>query len=366
MNCAQEPGMGGIPAFDVSEDVANNEAQPQTLTETAETESDKLVFGAYSMNDIDDYIKKLGTLTHIECAGMLKSVKSHREEMKNIKSMYDNLKALEQSELGTDLAVQNAEDQIKANNPNDKDFDLESFAANYDANMEALDRLQKALEDKVKEGEEKYSSKFYNDEMIQMLEKRISLLNPDDINYEYNLKRYNVVLNAVQNRTDHNYIIKRLINMGMNKKIRREFLAEMRTKELNIGKMKGLKRLANSDTLTNVEHFMVMHFGHYAKVFLMALNRILLSEERTGKDTWAKQIILNASDLELGMFDLMDPKEYARKLQEDMIPLLLKIVSYDDMKKVYPHVMVTVENYDIWAKYKSTCAPTDGWNFVEE
>lgn len=344
--------------MDLCEDLANKENEPVSADDVAKADLKEMadeahaVYGAYSMEDIDNYIAKLDTLTHIECASMLKEVRNHKTSMESLKQLYDGLKGIEstdESSIGTDLALQNAEDALHEQNPED-DFSLKKFGEEFDSNMAALNRLEEALEAKVKEGESKYSSKFYNDEMIQMIEKRIRLLREDDPNYEYHLKRYNVVLNAVRNRLDHNYLLKRFIGFSQNKKIRRELVTAIQVKNWDVKSLKGFRRLINEETLTNVQYYFINLFGVYAKIMMVALNRVLLSEEKTGKDTWAKQLVLNASDIVLEMFDLTDVDEYNKMLQDQFIPVLLAICPYDEMNKIHK-VPVLGQSIEPWQKY---------------
>lgn len=344
--------------MDLSKDVANEESTSSPADEVAKADLQEMatenhaVYGAYSMADIDNYIAKLDTLTHIECASMLKEVRNHKNSMEQLKQLYDGLKGMEtpdESSIGTDLALQNAEEELHKQNPED-DFSLKQFGEEFESNMAALNRLEEALEAKVKEGESKYSSKFYNDEMIQMIEKRIRLLKEDDPNYDYHLKRYNVVLNAVQNRLDHQYLLKRFVGFAQNKKIRKELIAAIQVKNWDVKSLKGFRRLINEETLTNIQYYFINLFGVYAKVMMVALNRVLISEERTGRDTWAKQLILNASDISLNMFNLMDVNEYNKNLQDQFIPILLAICPYDEMNKIHK-IPVLGQSVEPWKKY---------------
>lgn len=281
---------------------------------------DGVVKTEYRLSDIDEYLKKIEDLSFIECASNLREVNTTIFSIQNLKSMLDGFNensGNEEDSVGKEVALNNiVEQSMEESGLNAKDF-----YENYDHNLEVLEALKKALTEKVEAAKAHRSAKYINDEMISVLEKRIDrLVNSDNINKDYLLKRFNHVLEAFKNRTDWKWLHSKACNIVANKRTCRAFVKMVQS--FSIESLKGLCKFSSLEELKSVEYNIAILTSDIfiTQCIMVVLNKIALSEEKSGYDTYVKTLILNLLDVKSGIFDLCeDPNDYLNRLSQSLL-----------------------------------------------
>lgn len=312
---------------------------------------DGVVKSEYRLSDIEEYMKRIDELSFIECAGNLREVNSTIFSIQNLKAMLDGFNknsGNDDESVGKEIALNNIVEQSME----ESGLNAKEFYANYDHNIEVLEAMKKALTEKVDEARAHNSAKYINDEMIAVLEKRIARLKEsDNINKDYLLKRFNHVLEAFKERTNWKWIHSKACIMIENKRTMKNLMKSIQS--YSISTLRGLCKFSSEDELKEVERSISILVSdiNLAQCIMVILNKISLSEEKSGYDSYIKTLILNLLDIKSGIFDLCEnPNDYLNQLSQS-----LSIIGWSIMIRIDSKYQINFKVWNVIDEYTSSC-----------
>lgn len=316
-----------------SEDSGEVSSTVENAHDEAET---TVVYGKYHFDDIEKYIAEIDSISFLEAVNMIKSIDRNLQQLEFMKSTLDGLYNrnpdapiekdpetglyVKQDNLGADIASKNLLEES-----DDMADDANDFYANYNYNVEKMTELKALLQKKVDDAEGQHSTKYINDEMVRMLEKRLRLLDENVMNYAWHKRRYENILAAFSDRTNLDYLTNRIGIMLRNKSFIRDLKKEL--KNYSNTHFRALRRIAKSDQIEVLEYYLgcTMFSKVSGAIVMVALNRIAKAELASGKDAWVKVLLLNIVDIHKKYFDIGEPNEYLTAITDHIRPLVLPI-----------------------------------------
>lgn len=316
----------------------NSREEVSSTVENAHDEAETtVVYGKYHFDDIEKYIAEIDSISFLEAVNMIKSINRNLQQLEFMKSTLDGLYNrdpdapiekdpetglyVKQDNLGADVASKNllAESDDMADDAND-------FYANYNYNVEKMTELKNLLQKKVDDAEDRHSTKYINDEMVRMVEKRLRLLDENAMNYAWHKRRYENILAAFSDRTNLDYLTNRIGTMLQNKSFIRDLKKEF--KNYSNTHLRALKRIAKNDQIEVLEYYLgcTMFSKAGGAIVMFALNRIAKAELASGKDAWVKVFLLNIVDIHKKYFDIGEPNEYLTAITDHIRPMVIPIV----------------------------------------
>ena len=287
----------------------------------------------FDFGNIDEYLKKLDTLSFLEAVSYKKKVE---EEIARWKSCQSMLHAI--SNLKLDDTVNRELMKINAMEEYDFQDSFEDFESHYDENLGKLSSILGKLTYIITSHKhEMDSTEFLTNEMVHLLEGKLAKLDQNDLNYGYNKAKMENVLEAFKNRLNLDYLKGKLeIYLRTNKsKIKKDFKDNSRlisnncrTKVIN-----DLIRFFNEDIVHAVfEQFVYAFYDDVYVIYLMFgfLAKVMNTEKKSSKDAWVKVLMLNLSDMHNGIFDIDtlsdDNGSYLQQVRDAFYPMLVAFV----------------------------------------
>ena len=185
-----------------------------------------------------------------------------------------------------------------------------------------IDTSTKAM-DEMTENVDPTSTKFVTREMIKLLEKKISALDPNELNYQRNTKLADKMISMFNNRTDTSYLKAKIENyfIANRKEIKKEFKDYMKGMSSNKTPdcIKVLLNTFGESTLFSFWYATAYYFHCNIDAMFLFFNYLakILKTKKTNIDsTWVKLYVLNINDCMCNKFDIDYPsKQYAHTLK---------------------------------------------------
>lgn len=268
--------------------------------------------------DLQELLDAIDTMPYIEVGGLKQKTEADVIRLQNVKTFIDGVKDIDDP-MTRKIAEANILDDVKMQS------EIKNFNVEYEENMKKygiiIDKCTAKL-DEVSE-EERNKTSFLSNSMVESLKYRIEKIDPDNINYDYIVKKYNEVIHAFEFRMDHTYLIdkaKSFVNNKKNIKMIKKYLsdndyAKKVMKPLSVTIRQEIVKDAMEELLdiTKSEKTMIL--------FIIFLSKVVAQEKRSGKDSYVKVIILNLADIHNGVFDLSDPDYYREYLNSTLLSI---------------------------------------------
>ena len=315
----------------------NEEAVTPSTDNVVKSADEAVVYGKYRFEDIEEYIEHIDEISFLEATTMIKGIDRNLNSLESMKMNLDILFERDPEapvepdpetglyvtteQLGASVASKNLLEQS-----DEMAADANDFYANYKYNVETMNRLKTLLQKKIDAAEGQCSTKYINDEMIRMLEKRLRLLDPQEPNYEWRKRRFTNILAAFSDRNNLNYLQNRATTMLQNKAFVRDLKREL--KDYKTRHLKALKRIAKLDQLSLIEYYLgcCMNSSVAGATLMIILNKIALAEVRSGNDAWVKVLVLNIVDIHKRFYDIGDGSKYLEKITDSFSWVINKVI----------------------------------------
>ncbi len=261
----------------------------------------------FNFGNINDYLSSLESLSFLEAVSYKKKIDEEILRWKSCKSM---LKAI--SDLRLDDNVNR--ELMKTNTLDEYNFTetVENFESSYPENLEKLEKISDKLISIIKDKKEAINTTSdLTNEMTHLMRNKIRRLDPNGLNYSYNKKRMEIVLDAYSKRKDLRFLEMKFNDYLKNSRV--NIIRDFKNNENDISKnnptpvIKELLKVFSNDIL----------FGAYSKlmnichddtslVYLIFgfISKTINSERKSSRDVWAKVFILNLSDMYNNIFDI--------------------------------------------------------------
>lgn len=236
-----------------------------------------------------------------------------------------------------------------------------------------MDALDKELQEKLNNNKERLnSSKYMSEDWISILQRQKGVLETydeeDHPNLSFELKRYDTMINIIENRTSIDYLKSQFDTFlkSKGKDIKKTLLADApnfdtkkRTKVTN-----ELIKAYSARTTVKAIHILQLIFADYGNdepsydakdiknynpdmvyVFMMYLNRIAALGEKDGKFTWAKVLILNLADMYNQIYDYEEPKDYLKRIRNSFFDLIFATLYKNADRNFVNKLLKTTQQY---------------------
>ena len=283
----------------MSETIGNN-----SLVDILDEGSAEVRINQFDLGDITQYLEDLKTLSFFEAVSLRKKVDAEYVRWKSCNSM---LNAVQNLKLDDNQNRQ----LMELNTLEDYNFSqsVEDFRKVYESNIDKYTQIISVLDNIINTNRQN-STTFLTNELLHMIDSRLANLPNTLTNYDYIIKKMNVIKDAFLHRENLQYLALKIESFLKvhRKKIKITFKND--SKELNNGKrtkiINELIRYFSKDIADGYyRQLMKIFHNDFDSVYLMTyfLMKIMNSEKETGKNTYAKVFIMNLSDINAGIYD---------------------------------------------------------------
>lgn len=325
-----------------------NEATTDVLTETA---NDNIIYKDYDMSSLDAYMEKIGTMSMLESISLKNSI---TKELNRLESCHTMVKAVNDLRENFDFAAPGKEPTPMDHKIPGTNVDKQILTANYldeygyNESAEDFNKLYEAYQPKLKEmitkinahidtfSEKAASTQYMTEEFLHIIDKKIRNMNETDINYEHKMKGLKVLKDAFENRTNLDFLAKKLHLFASNKTHLKNLAKAFEgtfsnfASKLNNGfATRTLNSFINAmDDCFDGDRYEVLTLFYF-------LNYVCSSEGKNSGDAWVKVLILNIADIRKGIWDLdMHYDSYLASIANTFYPDLDIITNYLRKRKV--------------------------------
>lgn len=321
------------------EKTSPNEMTNDVLSTAAD---DNIIYKNYDMNDLDKYIEKISTMSMLEAVSLKNSVTKELDRLeschnmvKTVANLRDNFDA---ANTGKESSAVN-KDIMTANYLDDYGYEesADEFNKLYNAYQPKLTTLIEALNKHIGEcSKDAASTKYMTNDFLQIINKKINNMKPEDLNYDYNMKKLQMLKTAFENRTDLTYL-KNKLDLFSKNKTHLKNLAKAMT-----GTFSDIASKLNANFTMKTMSALIKEMDdnfvgdmYYNITFLYFLNYVCTSESKTNADVWVKIFALNANDIHSDIWDLDIPAdEYMSNAIKEFYPMMDTIYQYLKQRKV--------------------------------
>lgn len=313
----------------MSEEIKKTSDDSITEDILSTTADDNIVYKNYNMSDIDKYIEKVPSMTMLEAVSLKNSV---TKELERLESCHTMVKAV--AEIKDNLDPANADNKIMTANYLDTygyEESADEFKNLYDAYQPKLTSLVEAIDTHIAEcSKQAASTKYMTNDFLHIIEKKINNMKPTDMNYDYTMKKLQVLKTAFENRTDLTYLSNKLSLFIKNKTHLKNLAKAMNGTFTNIG---GKLRSNFTDaSLNSFLNGMEAVFGQDRDAVIILvyfLDYICATEAKTNADSWVKVFILNITDIRRGIWDMdIHFDKYLAQVDSALYPQIEEIKKY--------------------------------------
>lgn len=313
----------------MSEEIKKTSDDSITEDILSTTADDNIVYKNYNMSDIDKYIEKVPSMTMLEAVSLKNSV---TKELERLESCHTMIKAV--AEIKDNLDPANADNKIMTANYLDTygyEESADEFKNLYDAYQPKLTSLVEAIDKHIAEcSKQAASTKYMTNDFLHIIEKKINNMKPTDMNYDYTMKKLQVLKTAFENRTDLTYLSNKLSLFIKNKTHLKNLAKAMNGTFTNIG---GKLRSNFTDaSLNSFLNGMEAVFGQDRDAVIILvyfLDYVCSTEAKTNADAWVKVFILNITDIRRGIWDMdIHFDKYLAQVDSALYPQIEEIKKY--------------------------------------
>lgn len=313
----------------MSEEIKKTSDDSITEDILSTTADDNIVYKNYNMSDIDKYIEKVPSMTMLEAVSLKNSV---TKELERLESCHTMVKAV--AEIKDNLDPANADNKIMTANYLDTygyEESADEFKNLYDAYQPKLTSLVEAIDKHIAEcSKQAASTKYMTNDFLHIIEKKINNMKPTDMNYDYTMKKLQVLKTAFENRTDLTYLSNKLSLFIKNKTHLKNLAKAMNGTFTNIG---GKLRSNFTDaSLNSFLNGMEAVFGQDRDAVIILvyfLDYVCSTEAKTNADAWVKVFILNITDIRRGIWDMdIHFDKYLAQVDSALYPQIEEIKKY--------------------------------------
>ena len=339
------------------EKTSPNEMTNDVLSTAAD---DNIIYKNYDMSDLDKYIEKISTMSMLEAVSLKNSVtkelnrlESCHTMVKTVANLRENFDVVAPVKEPTLMDKKNAgtnvnKDIMTANYLDEYGYkeSADEFNKLYEAYQPKLIQLIETLDAHIEDcGAQAASTKYMTNDFLHIINKKINNMKPSDINYDYTMKKLQVLKTAFENRTDLTYLKNKLENFSKNKTHLKNLAKAMS------GTFSDVASKLNNNFATKTMSAFIKEIDEYyngdmywAITILYFLNYVCTSEAKTNNDAWVKIFVLNTTDIHNGIWDLdMSTYDYGTEITKNISPLLHNIVNYLMDRKAKISTQITTQ-----------------------
>lgn len=313
----------------MSEEIKKTSDESITEDILSTTADDNIVYKNYNMTDIDKYIEKVPSMTMLEAVSLKNSV---TKELERLESCHTMVKAV--SEIKDNFDPANVDNKIMTANYLDTygyEESADEFKNLYNAYQPKLTSLVEAIDKHIAEcSKQAASTKYMTNDFLHIIEKKINNMKPTDMNYDYTMKKLQVLKTAFENRTDLTYLSNKLSLFIKNKTHLKNLAKAMNGTFTNIG---GKLRSSFTDaSLNSFLNGMEAVFGQDRDaviILIYFLDYVCATEAKTNADSWVKVFVLNITDIRRGIWDMdIHFDKYLAQVDSALYPQIEEIKKY--------------------------------------
>lgn len=331
------------------------------------TADDNIVYKNYNMTDIDKYIEKVPSMTMLEAVSLKNSV---TKELERLESCHTMVKAV--SEIKDNFDPANVDNKIMTANYLDTygyEESADEFKNLYNAYQPKLTSLVEAIDKHIAEcSKQAASTKYMTNDFLHIIEKKINNMKPTDMNYDYTMKKLQVLKTAFENRTDLTYLSNKLSLFIKNKTHLKNLAKAMNGTFTNIG---GKLRSSFTDaSLNSFLNGMEAVFGQDRDaviILIYFLDYVCATEAKTNADSWVKVFVLNITDIRRGIWDMdIHFDKYLAQVDSALYPQIEEIKKYLASRKskisssIYSTYSTLISDIDPKPEKSEETAPVEG------
>lgn len=352
----------------MNEEINSNAGDAGTADILSETANDHILYKDYNIDDLDQYIKKIDSMTMLEAISLKNSI---AKELNRLESCHTMVKAVDDLRQNFDIvspdktptmmdrksAGTDVDKQILTANYLDEYGYTESadeFAKLYDTYKPKLEELSNALTVHINECEPNAAStKYMTEDFLQIINKRLNNLHPSDKNYDYLYKSLGTLKDAFENRTDIKFLNNKMRLFVQNKTHMKNLAKAMN------GTFSGIAAKLNKNfaTKTMSSFINAMHDCFDGDLYnilplLYFLNYVCTSESKNNGDAWVKVFVLNVSDIRKGIWDLDEHYDsYLARMANTFYPKLDEMKEYLMKRKIKFNSQI-IAQYEFFMNWK--------------
>lgn len=308
-------------AEDVSEEVSSEETSYPAFDNLNDIVAPEqhIEYGKYNTEDLEKYAEGIDDLTFIELARMKNELEANHKAMTELKGLIDTIGNMPMEDKMNQRMVQ--ENVLRQGGV---DSDLETFLKEYDDIMARITFLQGKTDEALAQyGEEKHGTKFFTDQMLILLNKKISLLDPESLDYNQKKTMFEKAIEVFSDRANYDYLIQKIRITVSNKRTMKAFYdAHKENTNSRPFYMSDLLKHFTKDQLGKVTDHLNKIFEVSASgidLLLYVFSRICKQEADSGKDNYVKVFVLNILDLIECAYDYTDVSELVGKIHSVLI-----------------------------------------------
>lgn len=268
--------------------------------------------------DLQELLDSIDSMPYIEIGGLKQRTENDVIQLQNVKQFVDTVKEIDDPTTRK-IAEANILDNVKLQT------EINDFNTSYEEDMKKFGIIIDKCTAKLNEipEEERNKTSFLSNSMVESLKYRIDKIDPNNLNYDYIVKKYNEVIHAFEYRMDHTYLIDRAKSFMSNKKNLKMIKKYLSDNGYAKKVMKPLSVTIRIEIVKDAMEELLDITGSEKStiLFIIFLSKIMEKEKRSGKDSYVKVMILNLADLHNKVFDLSDPDYYREYLKSTLLPI---------------------------------------------
>ncbi len=223
--------------------------------------------------NVQNILDEIANMNFVELNQIGVEVNKQRDNLENTKEAFKALEQIKVSggEIGTQVMLSNQLDDINFQN------NLKAFEESYKPNLEKLDRLTEAINNRIAEFDDvKKDAAFFTTQLIDTLSKKIELAKKEENPNQELIDVLSARIEILKNRYDYSFILKKTDIAHTIKDIKRNFVNR---KNDTVEKMK--KELVNhflGDQIYGIGKYIQASFdgdGDAALVFLCHIAQMM-------------------------------------------------------------------------------------------
>lgn len=305
------------------------------------TADDNIVYKDYNMADLDKYIEKIPSMTMLESVSLKNSV---TKELDRLESCHTMVKAVSELKDNFDTVTPGKEHAPADNTDVGKNIltanyldeygyeeSAEEFKRLYDAYQPKLTSLVETIDKHIEEcSKQAASTKYMTNDFLHIIEKKINNMKPTDMNYDYTMKKLQVLKSAFENRTDLTYLSNKLSTFIKNKTHMKNLAKAMNGTFTNIGgKLRSNFTDASMNSFLNGMEAVFGQDREAVIILVYFLDYVCSTEIKTNADSWVKVFVLNITDIRRGIWDMdMHFDKYLAQVDSAFYPQIEEIKKY--------------------------------------
>lgn len=327
------------------EEIEKTSGDSMTADILSTTADDNIVYKDYNMTDLDKYIEKIPSMTMLEAISLKNSVtkelnrlESCHTMVKAVSELRDNFDTVTPGKEPTMLDRKNAGTNVDkkiltANYLDEYGYEesAEEFKTLYDAYHPKLTSLVEAIDKHIEEcSKQAASTKYMTNDFLHIIEKKINNMKPTDMNYDYTMKKLQVLKTAFENRTDLTYLSNKLSLFIKNKTHMKNLAKAMNGTFTNIGgKLRSNFTDASMNSFLNGMEAVFGQDRDAVIILVYFLDYVCATEAKSNADSWVKVFILNITDIRRGIWDMdIHFDQYLARVDSALYPQIEEIEKY--------------------------------------